>query len=444
MKTNSLIFAGLLVGTTFSGTSAWAQGAGAPVPDGYIVQVRPGAAPAAVAKRHGLQPNFIFNKAVNGFAGFVPPGQLAKLQGDPMVASIVPDRYVHAIAKPTAGSGGTTTPPPQVVPEGVKRIAAAPTDALGYNGSGVGVAIVDTGLDLKHADLPVSSLSFFAYGKSAQDENGHGTHVGGIVGAKDNTRDVVGVAPGVKLYSVKVLNRQGSGTDSSIIAGLNWVLNNRQSDPSAPIRVANMSLGRPGSLDDNSLLRTAVQNLYNAGITVVVAAGNDCDLEVWQQVPACYPEVLSVASTTAKTGSNPYINDFNYVVEADTASYFTTDGSGVTISAPGGEAENIGRNAFGYFIDPVGILSTKLGGGTTRMSGTSMASPHVAGVVALLVQQDPLLTPEGARAKVKVGADNLAAPYDSRVSCFTWDGVQEGILHARKALYPPVAEPVTP
>lgn len=412
------------------------------VPDQYIIQVRGDAAPAAVAGKHGLAPAFVFQKALNGFGGFIPPGQLRALQNDPLVTAIIPNREVQAIGKPgdtgKGNKGSEPAPAEQIVPEGVKRIGAAPGSST-YTGAGVGVAIVDTGLDRSHSDLKIAGPEFYAYGTSAQDENGHGTHVGGTVAALNNNLDVVGVAPDATLYAVKVLNSAGSGSDLTIIAGLEWVLANAAQP--APIRVVNMSLGRPGSLDDNSALRTAVQNLYNAGISIIVAAGNDCSLEVSQQVPATYPEVIAVASTTAVKGSSQY-RWYTTGIAADSASYFTSDGAfnpvtkiGVTCSAPGEDKEDINKAGF---IQSVGILSTRLGGGTTRMSGTSMASPHVAGVAALLAQKYGItLSPEQVRSKLVTGATNPSAPVDSLVGCYTFDGDREGVVSAPGALAAP-------
>ena len=251
----------------------------------------------------------------------------------------------------------------------------------GFDGENVGVAIIDTGIDFGHQDLAPAAGGFDGFGGNCQDDLGHGTHVAGIVAAiKGNQLDVVGVAPEATLYCVKVLDETGSGSDSVVIKGLEWIsVNWDQVTPK--IRVANMSLGRPGSIDDNSLLHSAIQDLYKKGIVVVVAAGNDPGSEVSQQIPAAYPEVLSVASTTAEAGANQ-CRRFNGFVDADTASYFTTDGA-VTISAPGEQKENINK---GCRLVAVGILSTQLGGGTTRKYGTSMAAPHVAGIVARLVQ----------------------------------------------------------
>jgi subtilisin family serine protease len=212
--------------------------------------------------------------------------------------------------------------------------------------------------------------------------------------------------------------------------------------PSPAIRVVNMSLGREASADpvDDLPMRAAVQGVCSKGIAVVVAAGNDAKLEVSQQVPSGFPEVIAVGSTTAKAGTNAY-RFYSGVIGADTASYFTSDGAynangiGVTVSAPGEDQEDITKAGF---IQSVGILSTKLGGGTTRMSGTSMASPHVAGVAALLYEKYPSSTVEDIRRRISVGAVRQGiAPIDSPSASYTPDGDLEGILSAPGALAQP-------
>ena len=411
----------------------------AAIPDGFLVEVQAGINPRVVAPAHGVAPDFVYQRAVNGFAGRVPPGRLAALAADPRVIRIVPDRAVVANAKP-GGGGGTTGG--QVVPAGVQRIGAAP-GGVAYTGSGVGVAVVDTGVDFNHTDLqPLGSASFSAFGGSAQDDNSHGTHVAGTIAARNNASGVVGVAPGATIYAVKVLDAAGGGSDAGVTAGLDWVAANAAA-VSPRIRVVNMSLGRAGTLGDNPILRAAVQNLTSNGIAVVVAAGNDASLEVSQQVPSTYPEVIAVASTTALAGTNQY-RYFNGVIRADTASYFTSDGAfnpttriGVSISGPGEDQENISRTGS---IQSVGILSTKLGGGTTRMSGTSMASPHTAGVAALIWQKaitfGQSVTSEDIRTRIRTGASNFSAPLDSPTTGYTFDGVREGVLSAPGALAP--------
>ena len=359
---------------------------------------------------------------------------------------LIPDRRVNAIAGPP-GKGGGGSSSGQVIPSGVTRIGAA---NVTYKGSGVGVAIVDTGLDFNHADFirsgggsVISPSCVDAHGGNCQDQNGHGTHVGGIVAAQDNLIDVVGVAPGVTLYAVRVLDSSGSGYDSDIIAGLDWIWDqNGGVNVTNPlsISVANMSLGRAGNATDNPAMLTAVQRLTGTaqgsgvqggqGVTVVVAAGNDSRLEITQQVPAAYKEVLAIASTTALNGTNS-CNRLNTAIGVDTASYFTTDGAGVVVSAPGEDQENVNR---GCLISSVGILSLKLGGGTVRMSGTSMAAPHVTGVAALVFGQ-VTSNPNEIRAKIRCGADRIgAAPLGSPTSSYTFDDVREGIVSASGAM----------
>ena len=153
---------------------------GKAIPDRYIVEVKAGVNPRTVAPAHGVVPDFVYEKAVNGFAGKIPPGRLPALAADPRVLRVVPDRAVSAIGKPASGGGGSA----QVVPEGVKRIGAAP-GSLAYNGTGVGVAVVDTGVDYNHADLrPLGVQSYTAFAGTAQDDNGHGTHVAGTIAAR--------------------------------------------------------------------------------------------------------------------------------------------------------------------------------------------------------------------------------------------------------------------
>lgn len=420
-----------------------AQAPGDRIPDRFIVELAPGVDAGSVAGFHGVVPDHVYEHAINGFAGFVPPGRITALRNDPLVVSVAPDRIVKANPKGGNGGnkGGGNNPPPtatQTVPSGVARIGAAP-GSLNFTGDGIGVAILDTGVDFGHADLRVAADSFSAFGSTGQDDDGHGTHVSGIVAAIDNNLDVVGVAPAATIYAVKILNSNGSGSDSTVIAGLDWVMGYNNISPSIPIRVVNMSLGRPGTLEEDDPLHDAIQAVHGAGITVVVSAGNSCDKEVSEKVPATYPEVIAVASTTAEAGSNK-CRFLTNPIDQDTASYFTTDGAfndqtniGVSISAPGEAREDVNR---GCMIKSVGILSTQLGGGTTRMSGTSMSAPHVAGVAALLYEQaNGTLSPETVRDKIMTGANQWNdAPLANPSSCYSFDGAKEGILSAPGAL----------
>jgi len=451
---------GLFAGLLLAGLSANAQlqtvpEPAAPVvgtPGNYLVTFQPGtpqADRAASVRNVGAVLRFNYS-IVDAVAVTIPNVNVfAALQRDPSVLRIIPDRPIFAIhhreghiGGPGGGGGDGGTPTEDIVPLGVQRVGKSTSVS---DGTGVGVAIADTGIDLAHLDLQegaIASQSFTGY-STCQDGHGHGTHVAGIVGARDNTIDVEGVAPKTTLYCVKVLSDSGSGSDATVVAGLDWVAQTNgifrdtptgpcQPGAVTPIRVVNMSLGRSGTLDDSPDLRRSVECLYQAGVAVVVAAGNDSTKEVSQMVPAGYPEVLAVASSTAVDGTNNRCRFFTGTIAADTASSFTTDGAGVAISAPGEEAEDVNKPCF---VVSKGILSLKLGGGTTRMSGTSMASPHVAGVVARLMQTPgptQLSDVEAIRTWLRANAQGKpAAPLDPPPGIsYTFDGEREGIAKA--------------
>ena len=207
------------------------------------------------------------------------------------------------------------------------------------------MAVLDTGIDKDHPDLVVvDGVNLINTRKSYDDDNGHGTHCAGIIAAIDNEIGVIGVAPGVDLYAVKVLDRRGSGSYSTIIAGIEWAVNNHMD-------VISMSLsGRT----DLQALENACIAAVTAGVVVVAAAGNDYD--VYTVYPAAYDSVISVGATD--------IND-------DLADFSNIDDS-MYLVAPG-----------------VGITSTYKGGDYRTWKGTSMACPHVAAVAALVIEVSP-------------------------------------------------------
>lgn len=399
---------------------------------------------AAIVERAGALTRFDLG-FMNGAAMFVPSEEaLWSLVDDPEVVRLVPDRRVQAFPKPdNPGNGknkdGGGDAGGQVVPSGVNRIGAGPDQLLAVGGTGVAVAIVDTGLDSNHPDLNVDpNHCFFPPDSvmdiaSCEDDNGHGTHVGGIVAARDNDQDAVGVAPDAAVYSVKVLNASGAGLDSEVLQGLQWVLNS-----TIDFRVVNMSLGgvlgTGESCDADTAYPPVIAALNDVGITVVAAAGNDRNREVSEMAPAGCTGVVAVASTMAEAGVNN-CRFFAGSLDPDTESYFTTDGAEVLVSAPGERSESINR---GCVIKFDGVLSLNMGGGTTRMAGTSMAAPHVAGVAALIVdearQTGAAYTPGDIACWIELGADRAGdAPLPHPVPASD-DGESEGIVSAPEAL----------
>jgi subtilisin family serine protease len=213
------------------------QGAEAEPTERYIVVLKNGFAPAAVANAHGVVPDRVYQHALSGFAGDVPAGRLNGLQRDPRVAFVEKDQLAELFV--------------QSVPTGVTRIFATSNGEIDIDGSDdfrvdVDVAVIDTGIDLDHPDLNVVASTNCSgggpfkqsCGSGGNDGHGHGTHVSGTIGGLDNGIGVAGVAPGARLWAVKVLSDSGSGYNSWVIAGVDYVTANAGS-----IEVANMSLG---------------------------------------------------------------------------------------------------------------------------------------------------------------------------------------------------------
>ncbi len=407
--------------------------AGSEVPNQYIAMLTRGASADAVRRAHDVRSPKSYKAAFNGFAGEIPPGRLRALQNDPRVEAVIPDRTMQGNpGRPGKPSKTTTTSNNEIVPEGVRRIGAAPTANLGVTGAGVGVEVLDAGVDLKHTGLNVSATCFDAFGGDYQDDSGHGTHVSGVIAARQNGIGVVGAAPGATIYAVKVLDQDTGGNDSHLLAGIDWVLTNAER-VSPAIRVANFSLGRPGSVDDNPALRTSIQALIDAGIVVVVAAGNDPEISSNVRVPAGFPEVITVASSTAITGKNACAAT-DTAVAVDTLSLFSSYAPkvgdvGVDITAPGERSENVGSSCI---VDGVGILSLYPGDSLAEIARTSMAAPLVSAVAALLIERNPGLSAEAVAAAIVKGASNASStPHPSVVDATPLVG---GILSASGAL----------
>lgn len=258
----------------------------------------------------------------------VPVAKISSIKNNPKVTLVEEDAEAFALAQST--------------PWGISKIGA---DQVAYKGTGTRVAVVDTGIQSGHPDLKpvVLGLNATNPGKTAEDDNGHGTHVAGTIGARNNDVGVVGVAPEAVLVAVKVLNKQGSGFYSWIIAGLDWA-----SDPTkGNAKVINLSLG--GS-SGSTALHDAIKRSVNNGVVVCAAAGNSNTTS--PSYPAFYPETIAVAASDSN----------------DNRAYFSNYGDWVDIAAPG-----------------LNIPSTWIKSTYKTISGTSMATPHVCGSAAALI-----------------------------------------------------------
>ncbi|MEU1279653.1 S8 family peptidase [Streptomyces sp. NPDC005805] len=294
----------------------------------YIVTLAGNADPAAVLKARSLTALHVYEEVVNGFAADLTAAQLARVRADSRVVSIEEDQKVASVA--------TQYNAPWGLDRIDQRTGRDGSYTYNRNGSGVTAYIIDTGIDTAHADFGGRARNVFdAFGGNGQDCNGHGTHVAGTVGGS-----TYGVAKGVQLRGVRVLNCQGSGSFSGIIAGFDWVRQN-----AVKPAVANASLGGGYS----QALNNAATNLANSGVHLAVAAGND-------NRNACNYSPASAAGTITVAASD----------SSDRKASFSNWGNCADIYAPG-----------------VSITSARAGGGSTSMSGTSMASPHVSGVAAL-------------------------------------------------------------
>lgn len=312
------------------------------------------AAAADVARGMGFTARRAYGTALFGFAATIPEGRVNGLSRDPRVLAVEIDQIATVVPRPgqaapppdkckrncDPGDGGGGDPPAssQETPWGITRVGGAASGATGT------AWILDTGVDLDHPDLnvDVGRSVTFASGKGADDKNGHGTHVAGTVAAIDNGIDVVGVAAGATVVAVKVLGNSGSGSYSDVIAGIDHVAANGSSGD-----VANMSLSGPAS----DAVDSAVEAAAATGVRFVLAAGNNgTDANTRSPARADGPNVYTVSAIDSSDG---FASFSNY-------------GSPVDYAAPG-----------------VGVLSLKAGGGTVAYSGTSMAAPHVAGILLL-------------------------------------------------------------
>ena len=383
----------------------------------YVVVYRPDVSADAVssdlAARLGLSVSFRFRHVLRGAAISMPAAQVPRVLADPRVLYLEPDVLMKAAA--------------QLLPSGVDRIEADLDPSARIDGVDdvldVDIAVLDTGVDFAHPDLNVHRYTYCSTqgpfnascnenDSGALDGNGHGTHVAGTAAAIDNNIGVVGVAPGARIWAVKVLEDTGSGYLSQIIAGIDYVTAHADE-----IEVANMSLSGSGS---SQALDDAISAAVAAGVVYVVAAGNE-KLDVSQVFPAGHPDVITVSALAdfdgVSGGTGAGSVSFGAPASCtenvdDSFACFSNFGSGLDIMAPG-----------------VNIRSTLPGGGTGLKSGTSMAAPHVTGAAALYRFTHTGATPASVKAALLSAADMAPCANSTAGSCADDpDGIQEPLL----------------
>jgi subtilisin family serine protease len=333
----------------------------------------------------------VYESALKGFAVEMTATRAARVARDPRVAYVELDTPVHGVA--------------QTLPTGINRMDADVSSTQSGNGSGgvnVPVAVIDTGIDSSHADLRVVGGKDCTIGLSTTDDNGHGSHVAGTIGAKDDANGVVGVAPNTPLYAVKVLTAAGTGLNSWVICGIDWVTANAQS---LGIKVANMSLGGAGTDDgscgntNNDALHKAICGSVAKGVTYVVAAGND-GVNYQSTTPAAYNEVLTVTA----------VSDYNGLPGGGAAATCQSDADDSAASFSNWTTASSPDAAHTIAAPGSCIYSTTNLGGYATMSGTSMASPHVTGLVALCISSGGCAGLTPAQIIAKLRADAAAQP----------------------------------
>lgn len=339
----------------------------------------PGPADAAAVRAQGGTVTASY-RHLPMLAAELPAPALQRLQHNPRVRFVEPDQVRYAVS--------------QTLPWGVDRIDADLVWSTSQ-GAGAKLAILDSGGDYDHPDLSYAGgVNFSGKRKDGStaprdwdDVNGHGTWVSGIAGALNNTVGVVGVAPGVSLYAVKVLGNSGSGWDSDIAQGIDWAIDNGMD-------VISMSLGGPGY---TTALAEACQQAWEAGIVLVAAAGNEGDGNPATQelsYPAAFASVIAVGATT----------------QTDGLASFSNTGSYLALSAPG-----------------VAIYATYKKGRYVSFSGTSASCPHVSGVAALVISANPYLSNSQVRSLLQDTAEDLGPT--------GWDaGYGYGLIDAQAAV----------
>ncbi|MHA7264649.1 S8 family serine peptidase [Arthrobacter sp. TMN-37] len=389
-KTVGTILA-VLVGTTLGPWPAGAVESGAQAPaQPVIVVLNEGVDAGTVSAEHaqdsGIRPDIVYQSAFQGYSAVLSGTQVQQLETDPRVSEILPDR---SVAAPQVGAIADPPQPAQIVSNGVKRTGALESPTAKIDGIDervdADIAVLDTGLQSDHPDLNVVGGVDCASGDGYEDAVGHGTMVGGLAAALDNEIGRVGVAPGARLWSVRVADSWGIITDSSLLCGLDWVTANAET-----VDVANLSLGgqlRGNDVDcqppNENMILEAVCSAIGAGVPVVAAAGNEAS-DASGVEPAGYSSVITVSALSDTDGQPGGVGPVDECVPGeidDSLASYSNYGPAVDIAAPG-----------------TCIDSTYLGGQYAVASGTSFSAPLVVGGAALYLANNPGASPGQVQA----------------------------------------------
>ena len=401
--------------------------------DSWIVTLIPAADPnaeaAGLSRAAGGASGLVYRHAINGFQFKGSAQAAAALARNPRVASVTPDAAVYLTDS---------------LPLGVERVAAWDPEGTngayqhGFRGNGARIAVLDTGIDLDHPDLAAnidqaSGRNCVDAALPANDGYGHGSHVAGTAASPYNGLGIVGVAPEARLIAVKMFDDAGNSSEARALCALEHIIGlNSDGDPANDADVANMSWGEQRAWGDCSsdALHGAICRAHGVGIVLVAGAGNSA-VDAGSFVPAAYPEVISVSAWTDLNGEPgagsgcAFISDIFWYECDETFALFSNFGP-VDVMAPG-----------------VQIYSTWASGGYRNSSGTSMATPHIAGIVALMAAAAPGLSSADALTALRTTGEcpnDAAADADGTIGCDgqgTWtedpDGVPEPLANALRA-----------
>ncbi len=384
--------------------------------ESYVVVVKTGVDPNAVVGRLGVSPGHVYTEGLSGFSAELSPAQVESLRANPLVIGIQPNRPI--VLSTPAVEHVEASGRAQFVPSGVRYIRAHRSATAEIDGIDervdADIAVLDSGVDRSHSDLNVAGGFSCVPDRTAfEDQGGHGTYVAGVAAALDNNIGVVGVAPGARIWSVRVLNDENASDLASMLCGLSWIIAHADT-----IDVANLSIGIFVNVSDTNCgidlpdtldpMHTLTCVLVARGVTVTVSAGNE-SMSALHSLPAAYPEVLTASalsdfdgkysrsSTKARCSAGSRDRDDNFA-------FYSNFGPPVDFIAPG-----------------TCIYSTAPGNKYGYVSGTSFSAPHAAGAAALVKAKQPDATPAEVRARLTETSRSLAYRNDP-------DGIREPTL----------------